>query len=212
MAITVHLPPRSSLFHVYWPRLTPGYTVRSTSTSPHVATSHFARVHKGCPVSVSTHGRPGSPWVGKYATLSQGHRGLHRHKRTFISGASHASSRGTRREGGTQHYLTCVRVSFVHANSRLQNVYVRVYVSASECICVCPAGEFASKYEGAVPGGCVHECAWCLFNAVYLTLAAARWKVVLIFNEVTRPGITSQLLYSGRYMYIGTSEESERIE
>lgn len=110
-----------------------------------------------------------------------------------------------------EEYATLSRLrtcEFVHANSRLQNVYICTRIR----VCVCPAGEFASKYEGAVPGGCVHECAWCLFNAVYLTLAAARWKVVLIFNEVTRPGITSQLLYSGRYMYIGTSEESERIE
>lgn len=88
MAIIVHLPPRSSLFHVSWPRLTPGYT---GAFHENAGDEPFrARVHKGCTMcvrrNVDTHALPAwQPQVGKYATLSQGHRGLHRHKRTFIS-------------------------------------------------------------------------------------------------------------------------------
>lgn len=150
MAITVHLPPRSTLFHVYWPRLTPGYTARSMSTSPRVATSHFARAHKGCSVSVGTHASLWQPQVGKYATLSQGHRGLHRHKRTFISGASHASSRGTRKERSTQHYLACVCVSLymrIRGCKMYIYIYVRLFVFARESVFVLQVNSHLSTRE-----------------------------------------------------------------
>lgn len=155
MAITVHLPPRSSLFHVYWPRLNPRVYRAFHEYVPSRPSQAILRAHKGCPVSVGTHGHslaapgrqvcdiePRPPWT----TPTQTH--------VYEHGASHASSRGMRGKRSTQYYLARIRVS-LYVRIRGCKMYIYAYTCMRNLCLSC-----RWIREGAVPGGCVHGRMW----------------------------------------------------